>query len=712
VNGDAPSFDVPAAFGRFRVLHQIGAGSLGPVFRGQDASGGRAVAIKVLRLDLPPERALELAEGLATLVERLPVHPAITRVLATGIENSNPYVVSALAPGMTLDVALRQFGPAAIADALPRLATVAAALDRAAETWTWHGNLHPRDLLIADETMLVGLGIAPLVERAGVRLPVRRPYTAPEVVEGRATIAVSDQFALAAMAFEWLFGRRIRGPADSAVVVPELPGVDLEALSNAFTSALAVDPRARFDSCSAFVSDLAKAAGDPGLVDVAAPAKSGPVRREAEGLPLFSAALQALENGREHAPKGLEEEGDEDDVRAVREETRRRLTPAPDVPLPPVDEWNEAADELDAAPATLEVPPAPELPPASDVDIEEEFEDEPEVDTALPSIEDPAMEEPSVEEPADASTGNEWRERASVAALSSRPRQAPRFVEQGGGEVAWQGTLGATPTVHDRPRRFGTASLVAALLIGTLAGGALALYFADRVPVRMVATGPGAGPGGPPDGPTGRGYTDAALPSNPARPEPPQEAAPPAKTTVAPTDSAPASAEVEATPESGSLLVRSTPAGAEVLVNGVRRGVTPLVLRDLPMGTHTVVLTRSGYARAEHRVVITDARPSRSLEARLVAETESGAPAPPVLTPRSPPVQATSGTLVVESRPPGARVIVDGRDMGETPLTLETMAPGDYAVRIEREGYQPVTATIRVVAGERARVAASLVGGQ
>ena len=44
------------SFGPFRVLHQIGAGVLGPVFRAYDPESERLVAIKLFRLDLPPER--------------------------------------------------------------------------------------------------------------------------------------------------------------------------------------------------------------------------------------------------------------------------------------------------------------------------------------------------------------------------------------------------------------------------------------------------------------------------------------------------------------------------------------------------------------------------------------------------------------------------------------------------------------------------------
>jgi hypothetical protein len=61
----------------------------------------------------------------------------------------------------------------------------------------------------------------------------------------------------------------------------------------------------------------------------------------------------------------------------------------------------------------------------------------------------------------------------------------------------------------------------------------------------------------------------------------------------------------------------------------------------------------------------------------------------------------------VESRPAGASVFLDGKLIGTTPLQLTTDA-GDHLVRLEREGYRQWSSTVRIVGGERHRVAASL----
>ena len=50
---------------------------------------------------------------------------------------------------------------------------------------------------------------------------------------------------------------------------------------------------------------------------------------------------------------------------------------------------------------------------------------------------------------------------------------------------------------------------------------------------------------------------------------------------------------------------------------------------------------------------------------------------------------ATSGTLRVASEPAGARVLVDGRARGRSPLELAELAFGSYEVRVEQPGYEP-----------------------
>jgi hypothetical protein len=62
----------------------------------------------------------------------------------------------------------------------------------------------------------------------------------------------------------------------------------------------------------------------------------------------------------------------------------------------------------------------------------------------------------------------------------------------------------------------------------------------------------------------------------------------------------------------------------------------------------------------------------------------------------------------VDSRPSGARVFVNDRLIGITPMTVPDLPAGPAVVRMEMDGYQSWVTTVRVTAGEQTRVAASL----
>jgi hypothetical protein len=156
--------------------------------------------------------------------------------------------------------------------------------------------------------------------------------------------------------------------------------------------------------------------------------------------------------------------------------------------------------------------------------------------------------------------------------------------------------------------------------------------------------------------------------------------------------------------------VRSNPSGARVEVDGRGRGETPLTLTDLKPGTYTLRVSRSGYAATQRRLTLPPGRRSQTLDFRL---QRAAAAAPREPSPRDTPAAASGGArflggLLVESRPTGARVYVDGRLLGTTPMTVPELRAGSHVVRLELDGHRRWTASVQVVAGERTRVAASL----
>jgi serine/threonine protein kinase len=168
---------------------------------------------------------------------------------------------------------------------------------------------------------------------------------------------------------------------------------------------------------------------------------------------------------------------------------------------------------------------------------------------------------------------------------------------------------------------------------------------------------------------------------------------------IAPSPSRPASGAVRPA-QTGSVLIRSTPADADVVVNGKPRGKTPLPLRDLALGSYTIRVSRDGYAAEERTLQLTARRPTTSTTITLRSLPQK----------TNPDADQGVGRLTVQSRPAGARVFVNDRLAGSTPVAIPGLPAGPATVRIEKDGYVPWTATVRVSAGEQTPVRASLEG--
>jgi hypothetical protein len=151
----------------------------------------------------------------------------------------------------------------------------------------------------------------------------------------------------------------------------------------------------------------------------------------------------------------------------------------------------------------------------------------------------------------------------------------------------------------------------------------------------------------------------------------------------------------------GRVLVRSSPAGARVVLDGREVGMTPVTVRALSFGSHLVRVTRDGYIDDERRVSVSAKRPAQSLIVELSRVREAKADGEGASA-------RFTAALIVESRPPGAVVYLNGDRVGTTPLTLDTVATGSQALRLEMDGYRRWTSSVRVVAGERNRITASL----
>ena len=128
----------------------------------------------------------------------------------------------------------------------------------------------------------------------------------------------------------------------------------------------------------------------------------------------------------------------------------------------------------------------------------------------------------------------------------------------------------------------------------------------------------------------------------------------------------------------GLLLLQSSPSNADVTVNGVALGRTPLLISTLPVGTHRIKITTPGCQPKEVEVKLEDRTPVRK-QIDLVSN---------------------SATLTVESDAEGVNIRINGLDRGGSPCTVDRIPEGDVTVELHADGYQPLVHKMKLAAGE------------
>jgi serine/threonine protein kinase len=277
--------------GNYRLVKLLGRGGFADVYLGEHIYLQTPAAIKVLQVRLTDE-ALEKFLVEARTVARFN-HPNIVSVLEFGIENATPFLVMSYAQYGSLRERHPRGSLLPTTTIVSYVEQVAAALQYAHERQVIHCDVKPENMLLGQNEvlMLSDFGIAISLQSihgvpsgaSGDSLNTSSivgtfTYMAPEQLQGRPTIA-SDQYALAAVVYEWICGTPpFRGTAVEIATqhlhtpVPppreKMPSIYTE-VEYVVMRALAKDARARFASIRDFANALR-----------AASASSSPVNRK------------------------------------------------------------------------------------------------------------------------------------------------------------------------------------------------------------------------------------------------------------------------------------------------------------------------------------------------------------------------------------------------------------------------------------------------
>jgi TonB family protein len=633
---------LPQTIGRYQVQGSVGFGAMGAVYKAFDPLIKRTLAIKTIRLDIPRQspqyksfldRFYHEARISGTLS-----HPNIVTLFDIGEEQEIPYLAMEYVEGETIASMLERgvkFDPERV---IGLVSQMAAAIDYAHSRGVIHRDIKPSNLILAegDRVKVTDFGIAKLADaemtQSGALLGTPS-YMSPEQAMGDKLDGRSDIFSLGICAFEMLSGEQPFPGNNVTSILYKLVHVDPVEPPNLELNGLV--PQKWHE---VFGKVLAKKPDD----------------RYQNGAAFVQDLEYCLGSWFGSA---MGDEGAGGGPATV-------IMKAPEPPPEPTAAIPRPASVAPAATAATSVPevrrsstspvpteeptvlmrapmPAPVAAPTPVA--------EPEPATILMKAPAPPPDEPTARFPKPPVPVAPARV-VTPPPVETTPVPRPEVAPVASGAPA-------VPAARSGGRSMMPLIIGGVVTLVVLAGIALVL-------IKLI-------------------FSRTSIADAPPTPAPTATAAAP---TPAPT-LAPTVAPVAA----GIMHVESDPVGATVFLNGESKGVAPVDLTGLELGTHEVRAELAGYEAKSQSIELTAEAP----ETKLVLALATPAP--------------TWVNVDITSTPPGAAVTIDGRAAGVTPLTGLTLKPGTHKVEMRKEGYDPFTTSTRLVGGKPRKIDATLV---
>ena len=118
---------------------------------------------------------------------------------------------------------------------------------------------------------------------------------------------------------------------------------------------------------------------------------------------------------------------------------------------------------------------------------------------------------------------------------------------------------------------------------------------------------------------------------------------------------------------------------AEIWVNNEKKGVRSWT-GDLEAGNYIIECRKTNHRSTSVKKTITENMGGQTIQLQ--------APSP------------INGTLVVNSNPPMAKIVIDGKQVGETPQRINAILIGEHTLRLEKQGCAPLTKTFTIEEGK------------
>jgi eukaryotic-like serine/threonine-protein kinase len=230
---------MPKVLGRYHIISELGRGGMGVVYKAVDPKLERFIAIKCLSEELSEDeitvtRFLREARNVAALN-----HPHIAQIFLADEDEGKPYFVMEYIDGESLAERLARDGRLMPEQALRIVSECGEALKAAHEENIVHRDIKPGNIMIdrRGRCVLTDFGIASIVhpenQPATSKYIMGTPgYLPPEVMTGKPADHRGDIFALGAVYYEMLAGKRLVPGRDIEDTARTLLAADFPQLSD------------------------------------------------------------------------------------------------------------------------------------------------------------------------------------------------------------------------------------------------------------------------------------------------------------------------------------------------------------------------------------------------------------------------------------------------------------------------------------------------
>src|SRR5260370_24036408 len=270
---------------RYRLLQEVGQGGMAIVYKAEDTTLHREVAVKVLHPHLAGQQeSRDRLQREAHAVAKLR-HENILEIFDySGPDSAESYIVTEFIHGKTLKLFLAEH-PLPFPEVAEMISSeVARALEHAHQFGVIHRDVKPENVMIRDDGLikLTDFGIAQIIDKERMtvtgQLLGSPAYMAPEHVEGRPLDFRTDVFAVGILTYQLATGQLpFRGKNPHEVLkrtaeckfAPPEPANPLlgPRLAPLIHKALARDPLERYADVALLRAELLQDLRDAGVAD-------------------------------------------------------------------------------------------------------------------------------------------------------------------------------------------------------------------------------------------------------------------------------------------------------------------------------------------------------------------------------------------------------------------------------------------------------------